>query len=302
MQLSRISARTWFWSLTFAAFLWAYIGTRTLHTSEQGVPTSFMLSAQGVIGHPVQMLVTPGSWAATLTQRIIAATLRGIGASHDNTRTVASLEAENQKLQDQIAVQNGQIAMLNEQLRNLKVRVNQDIPPENLREANIVGRSPGAGAATITIDKGTMDGVNPGMPVIAGENHILGRVSAAGPKNATVRLITDPGASGQKPYMVKAMISRRIGDKTVQLLKEPILISGLGNGQFGSDAIKTAEAAIEKGDIVQLRDPEWPAKLQYFILGVVTDVGTNPRQMLRYEVRGRANVNEISTVEVLMKY
>jgi cell shape-determining protein MreC len=289
MPYPRLSARGWFWALTLAAFIWAYAGTRT-------PAKGFMLGVQGFFGYPIVMLTTPGSWVATMSQGVVSKTFKSIGSSRYETRTVAALEEENKKLQDHLAIKDGQISELIEEMKKYKMRASSGIPPENLRVAYITGRSPGAGANTITIDKGTMDGVAAGMPVIAGENHILGRVSVAGPKNATVRLITDNG------YMVRGMIARHINGKTVHLLKEPCLISGYGNGQFGTDVIKTNEAAIEKGDIIQLMDREWPAKLQYFILGEVAHVGTSAKQMLRYEVRGRANINEIQSVEVLMKY
>jgi cell shape-determining protein MreC len=288
MQLSRISARTWFWTLTFVLFLWTYLGTR--------FDVSFMRSAQGVIGHPVQTITIPGTWSVGFVQRGVVTVFRNIGASHYETETVASLDEKNKKLQDELAIKDGQIQQLLDQIKTYKGQVNIGLSPEYLREANIRGRSPGAGAATITIDRGSADDIKAGMPVIAGENHILGRVVDVGTKTATVRLITSPG------YMVKAMITRHVGDKTVQLLKEPCLVKGEGNGQFMSDDIKVREANIEKGDIVQLMDREWPTKLQFFILGVVTEVGTNPRQMLRYEVRARANINDIQTVQVLVKY
>ena len=50
------------------------------------------------------------------------------------------------------------------------------------------------------------------------------------------------------------------------------------------------EANIEKGDIVQLYDREWPAKLQYFILGVVTystTLKTNRMQLVSDLVAGK---------------
>jgi hypothetical protein len=289
MQLSRISARTWFWSFTFALFIWAYVGNFA-------IAKPFMLWAQGIVGNPIQTIATPGSWATGFAQRMVVSVFRNIGASHYETETVSSLEEKNRKLQDEIAIKDRQMEELVKQLSLEKAHEFQGIPPGNLRRAYIIGRNPGPGASTITIDKGSADDVKAGMPVMAGENHILGRVTQVGPKTATVRLTSDPESK------VLAMITRYAGGKTVQLLKEPCLVKGQGNGQFMSDDIKVREANIQKGDIVQLMDREWPAKLQFFLLGVVTEVGTNPRQMLRYEVRARANVNDIQTVEVLVKY
>lgn len=292
MHYPRFSPRAWFWALTLAAFLWAYAGSRTVPAAGAAV----MRSAQGIIAEPVHLLLVPGSWIVTSVQGGITSAIRNITATRQDTETLASLSEKNKKLQDDVSLRDGQIQMLSEQIRNLQGRALVGIPPADLVRAYITGRNVGAGSSTLNIDKGTADGVIPGMPVIAGENHIVGRVLSAGPKTALVRLITDPNST------VQAMIVRQVDGGTKRLLKTPCLVKGSGNGEFRTSTVKTLDADIEKGDILQLLDNEWPAKLQYFILGVVYDVGLNPNQMLRYEVRTRANINDIQFVEVLTKW
>jgi len=294
MQVPRISAKAWFWSLTIALFLWAYVGTRTIPAN--GTSPSMMQSAQGIVGTPVQILTVPGTWIVSWLQRSVVWVFHSISATHVENETVETLEAKNKKLQDDLLVLNAQIDILNEKIRSMSGQKAHGLSPRDLVRANIIGHNPGAGAGTMTIDKGTADGVRAGYPVIAGENHIVGRVSVANPKTSTVRLITDPGSH------VKATIVHPVPGGAVPLLKDACLVDGQGNGQFGTNTIPTMDAKIEPGDVVQLLDNEWPKKLQGFILGVVSEVGVNPHQMLRYEVRSRANINQIQSVDVLTNF
>jgi rod shape-determining protein MreC len=60
--------------------------------------------------------------------------------------------------------------------------------------AQVVGVSPTNFAATVTLSKGTSDGVLPGMPVVA-NGGVVGRVVATTNHGATVRLVTDQNSS-----------------------------------------------------------------------------------------------------------
>ena len=59
--------------------------------------------------------------------------------------------------------------------------------------AQVINRSPSNFAATVELDVGTADGVDPGMPVVAGAG-LIGSVLASSSTTSTVQLITD-GAS-----------------------------------------------------------------------------------------------------------
>ena len=60
--------------------------------------------------------------------------------------------------------------------------------------ANVIGYDPTVLTKTVIVDKGTIDGVNPEMPVVVGEG-IVGQVVAASLKSSRVLLITDPSSA-----------------------------------------------------------------------------------------------------------
>lgn len=57
--------------------------------------------------------------------------------------------------------------------------------------ATIVGRGPDGFSQTIEVDRGTADGVRPGMVVVTGAG-LLGRIKEAGPHMAIVQTLSDP--------------------------------------------------------------------------------------------------------------
>ena len=292
MHGPRLTGRQWFWALMLAGFVWAYAGGRWATGSAGAV----MCGGQDIVSNPARFVLTPASWLATQGQLAIDWVFRSIGESHRATETLASLEEKNRRLEDELAVQTGQMQILSEDLKRHNVIQQIGLSPRDVVRAYITGHNAGAGADTIRIDKGAQDRVHVDDPVISDEIQIVGRVMSVGQKTAEVRLISFPKAK------VGATIVRLSNGKAMPLLKEPCLVQGMGNGEFKTDTVKLIDAKIAPGDIVQLFDHDWPVKLQYFILGVVSEVGVNPEQPLRYELRSRASINGSQPVEVLVNW
>lgn len=106
-----------------------------------------------------------------------------------------AMEAENKKLREKVAeleqqVRNAQIAVdENEQLRVLTGLVKNN-PTFHYDMAEVIAHSPGQWTTTISIDKGTMDGVAENDLVVTAEG-MVGYVSLAAPNYSQVTTVLD---------------------------------------------------------------------------------------------------------------
>jgi rod shape-determining protein MreC len=85
--------------------------------------------------------------------------------------------------------------------------------------AEIVGRSTQAGEATVTVNRGSEDGVRQGAAVVF-KNFLLGEVFEVEPKRARIRLLTDP------QFSVAALDQ-----------DSPERTGGLARGQYGTTLV-----------------------------------------------------------------
>jgi rod shape-determining protein MreC len=108
------------------------------------------------------------------------------------------LEAENARLREQLAEQQGLVAQAADaererqallDLQNLKF-----LPDIDTISARVVGTSASALELTAELDKGTSSGIARGMPVVTGAG-LIGRVVQASHSRSIVVLLTDPSAN-----------------------------------------------------------------------------------------------------------
>lgn len=108
---------------------------------------------------------------------------------------IASLRAENRRLSDDNARLRAEVAHLQAAgVENDSLR--RDLAFERgfghrMLAANVIGRGPDAYARTLTIDRGSADGVRAGMVVVTGAG-LIGRVREAAPHSAAVQTVADP--------------------------------------------------------------------------------------------------------------
>ncbi|OUO90861.1 rod shape-determining protein MreC [Gordonibacter sp. An230] len=102
--------------------------------------------------------------------------------------TLSELRAYNEQLVEQYA-QMEEYRQENERLRQL-VDLKDTYGIEGVG-ARVIGNPAGAWDQTVTIDKGSDDGVDAGLTVM-GTSGVIGQVVAADARTATVRLLTDP--------------------------------------------------------------------------------------------------------------
>src|SRR5712664_2929623 len=108
---------------------------------------------------------------------------------------VSALRAENQRLKAADEALRRQVVELNAAAKeNATLRQALDFGRSfghRMVAAQVVGRGPDGFSRTLQIDRGTADGVQPGMIVTTGAG-LVGRVREAGPHGAIVQTLGDP--------------------------------------------------------------------------------------------------------------
>ncbi|MGW8161231.1 MAG: rod shape-determining protein MreC, partial [Desulfobulbales bacterium] len=112
------------------------------------------------------------------------------------------------------------------------LELKESLPPPTLT-AEIIGKDPSLWFRTLTINRGSSDGVQKGMPVVTVEG-VVGQVLTSSPNYSKVLLATDPNSAI---------------DVMTQKTRVQGIVKGLGHDAFGLHyVLKSAE--VEKGDYV----------------------------------------------------
>jgi rod shape-determining protein MreC len=158
---------------------------------------------------------------------------------------IASLRSENQRLQAQNAELRRQLAALSGQGADNEA-LRQALSFERsyghtMVAAQVVGRGPDGFSLTVEIDRGSDDGLKPGMVVASGAG-LVGRVRETGPHAAIVQTLADP-QSRVSAYLSKSTLEGTVfgGAGALQMQIDPrfgatpavgewVLTSGVGGG------------------------------------------------------------------------
>ncbi|HUO09901.1 MAG TPA: rod shape-determining protein MreC [Phycisphaerae bacterium] len=319
-----MSPKRLFLGLTLFVFLWAAVGGRTAGPATPQGPNSILMSTQNAFGGIIDTLLTPVKFIFAGAQGIANRAVARLGDTQNQNESAESLHQQIAELHDQLDQRDRQLRIDEEYLLQLQAMAPQGLSARDLLFASITGSQAGAGAGVITLDKGSMDGVQRGMPVtacvtisvptepvnpaegpappatrIVPQATLLGMVDAVNAKTCSVRLMTDPHMKTQ------AVLVRRLSDRYALLTSEPCLVEGLGNGQLRCDTLDVGKtfAIPQPGDLVELLDQNWPANMRYMVLGEVTAVARKDTQILRYDltITPRVNVNTIQSVLIVLK-
>lgn len=165
---------------------------------------------------------------------------------------VAALRQRNQQLEAEVARLQTEVVSLQQQLAEAKVLAAlldfaRAHPTNQYKAARVIGQDPSPFLHYVIVNRGSDDGIRPGMPVVSAEG-LVGYVDAVIPQAARVRLITDPGSRVDvrvKPANVDAVLQGSLtGELTLNMLPldanvQPgnlVLTSGLG-GRFPADLL-----------------------------------------------------------------
>ena len=158
----------------------------------------------------------------------------------EKQKTAEDYESENESLKEQVEILQSQLTSMENNLAEYNdllelLELSEKYPAYDMTAARIIGKDPGNWYDTFTIDKGSNDGIQVDMNVIA-DNGLVGIVTSVTPTTAVVRSIIDDTSN------VSAMFSKSLdlcivnGDLT-------LIDEGLLNVELIS-----SDVAILKGD------------------------------------------------------
>ena len=208
--------------------------------------------------HAVAAPVSSVGEFATRPVRGLYAWAADLGVSRSQ---LEALRAQNDELRNTVAgLQEAKLQ--NDRLRGL-VSFAQVSKTKSLG-ATVIGRPTNSWEGVITIDRGSSDGVKPGMPVV-GPAGLLGQTVDVTPSSASVRLISDP-ASG-----VSAIL---------QATRAAGVVKGSIEGALSLDFVST-ETTVRAGDVVVTSGigGVFPKGL---IIGEVTKVTKSPADLYQH--------------------
>lgn len=178
----------------------------------------------------VTTITTPARMAGNLVSVPFNAVGNIFGNLTASRATLDELEAENAELTARVA-ELAEYQATSERLEKLL-----DLQSTyNLQStaARIIGQSSDAWSDTVTIDKGSLDGISVNMPV-TNSTGVIGQVIEVAPNASTVRLLTDEGSG------VSAMI---------QDTRAQGMVQGQPDGTLRMDYV-SVDADVKEGDII----------------------------------------------------
>ena len=184
--------------------------------------------------HTLRAGVTTITTPARMAGNLVSAPFNAVGNIFGNLTasraTLDELEAENAELTARVA-ELAEYQATSERLEKLL-----DLQSTyNLQStaARIIGQSSDAWSDTVTIDKGSLDGISVNMPV-TNSTGVIGQVIEVAPNASTVRLLTDEGSG------VSAMI---------QDTRAQGMVQGQPDGTLCMDYV-SVDADVKEGDII----------------------------------------------------
>ena len=210
------------------------------------------------------------------------------------TQDIKELRRRNEKLQglaDSLLIENVRLKEIeseNETLRSL-LGFTQANPTHSYKAAEVkgrvIGRDPSNFLSYLTIDSGSQQGIEKGMPVVT-ERGLVGRITDVGSNWAKVMLIIDPSSS-------------------VNALIQTSRATGVVEGQVGRSLVMKY---IPQGDVVNVNDiiltsglgGNFPKKL---IIGQITAVHQRDIEMFQQaDIRPTVDFNNLEIVLVITNF
>lgn len=158
--------------------------------------------------------------------------MEGLWGSAYNYRAFKTLQLENESLKSAPTVKNTRAA-----------------PADKALEAQVYSHYPFNDKNALIIDKGAQDGVRPGMPVLAAQGVLLGRVTSVKDRMSEVITIFDPA---WKSSVV-------VGEHRVKAV-----LQGANNPRL---ELIPKDAVIKEGDEIKNVSPEYPMGLRMGTIG-----------------------------------
>src|SRR5210317_2524517 len=150
--------------------------------------------------------------------------------------------------------------------------------------AEIVGKDPSLWFRTFTINRGSSDGVQKGMPVVTIEG-VVGQILTSSPNYSKVLLATDPNSAV---------------DVITQKTRVHGIVKGLGRDAFGLNYVLKS-AVVEKGDFV-LTSGLGGVFPKGLMVGTVSEIAKSRRGMFqKVEIEPAVDFSQLEFLIIIMK-
>ena len=196
-----------------------------------------------------------------------------MGDMKDNFSTMKQLKSENKKLREQVDALTTENNYLQEERYEFErlqelYKLDQNYAEYEKTAAHVIGKDAGNWFGTFTIDKGSKDGIEVNMNVIAG-NGLVGIVTQVGPTWATVRSIIDDSSN------ISAMAIST---------SDTCIVSGdmalMGTGQIAFSQMENNDNVVAVGDQI-VTSYISDKYLQGILIGSVSEVNVDSNNLTR---------------------
>ena len=196
-----------------------------------------------------------------------------LGDLSDNFETLQQLRTENEKLQEQVdslVTENSTLQEERYELERLRelYQLDQNYSDYEKTAAHVIGKDSGNWFSTFTIDKGSEDGIEVDMNVMAGSG-LVGIVVEVGPSWAKVRSIIDD--SSNVSGMVLSTSDRCIVSGDLSLMDD---------GQIRFEQMENNENEVSVGDQI-VTSYISDKYLQGILIGYVSEVTVDSNNLTR---------------------
>jgi len=163
------------------------------------------------------------------------------------------------------------------------LELKESLPPPTLTAA-IIGKDPSLWFRTLTIDRGSSDGVQKGMPVVTVEG-VVGQILTSSPNYSKVLLATDPNSAV---------------DVITQKTRVQGIVKGMGRSGFSLNYVLQS-AVVEKGDFV-LTSGLGGVFPKGLMVGTVSNVTKSRRGMFqKIEIAPAVDFSQLEHLIIIMK-
>ncbi|MBR2402113.1 MAG: rod shape-determining protein MreC [Lachnospiraceae bacterium] len=192
----------------------------------------------------------------------------------DNLENLSAVMAENEELKkkvEELTVELNTTKLERYELENLRelYQLDQKYPSYDKVAANVIGKDAGNWFNTFTIDKGTNDGIEVNMNVMAGSG-LVGIVTDVGPNYAKVKAIISDNSSVSG--MVLTTSDNIIVNGSLQKMTESMTIEFSG--------LNDRENEVEIGDPVVTSYVSYDYQ-QGILIGYISTITTDPNNLTR---------------------
>jgi len=178
--------------------------------------------------------------------------------------SIGTLKAENARLSNENIQLQSQVARLStEEWENISLRDQLGVSQKTAfvkLSAEVIGRTYTDLGRWITVDRGSIDGVRAGMPVVIGDGVLVGRIDDVSSDNARVMLLTHPESainaqdeSTQAEGVVRGayglgFLFDRVPQTDSIAIGDRVSTSGLGGGVPSGLLVGTVEEILQTPD------------------------------------------------------